>query len=65
MKARLFFNSQNQFESLYLELKRRNFSPKTIKAYLHYNRDFLRIARKDPRSAEIRPQKTRNHADLR
>lgn len=36
------------FEDLRRELVSRKYSPKTIKAYLHYNKDFLRFAKKKP-----------------
>lgn len=37
------------FCALERELKLRNFSPKTLKSYLYYNRDLLKYCRKDPR----------------
>src|SRR3989338_9148737 len=36
------------FDSLKKELEIRNFSPKTIKAYLYYNTDLVRYCQKDP-----------------
>ena len=36
------------FEDLRRELSFREYSPKTIKAYIHYNRDFLRKSKKPP-----------------
>jgi len=36
------------FEDLRRELVSRKYSPKTIKAYIHYNEDFLKIAGKHP-----------------
>lgn len=38
------------FESLEKELKIRNYSQKTIKAYLYYNQDLLNFSQKDPTS---------------
>ena len=37
------------FDSLKRELKIRNFSQKTVKIYLYYNRDLLDFCQKDPR----------------
>ena len=37
-------------ENLHLELKIRGFSPKTVRAYLYYNRKLLEFARKEPRA---------------
>ena len=36
------------FEDLRRELSFRKYSPKTIKAYIHYNRDFLQKSKKPP-----------------
>ncbi len=36
------------FEDLRRELTFRKYSPKTIKAYIHYNRDFLQKSKKSP-----------------
>lgn len=36
------------------ELIRRQYSPKTIKAYLHYNTDFLKFIKKSPRNVQNR-----------
>ncbi len=36
------------FDSLKKELEIRNFSPKTVKAYLYYNQNFIDFCRKDP-----------------
>lgn len=36
------------FDALEKELKIRNFSQKTVKAYLYYNRDLVKYCRKDP-----------------
>ncbi|MFA6215190.1 MAG: site-specific tyrosine recombinase/integron integrase [Patescibacteria group bacterium] len=40
------------FDSLENELKIRNFSPQTIKAYLYYNRDLVKFCQKDPRAVK-------------
>ncbi|MFA6322845.1 MAG: tyrosine-type recombinase/integrase [Candidatus Buchananbacteria bacterium] len=37
------------FDSLKKDLESRNFSQKTIKAYLYYNHDFIEHAKKDPK----------------
>lgn len=38
----------HDFEDLRKELVSRKYSPKTIKAYIHYNEDLLRFAKKSP-----------------
>jgi len=40
--------SDNIFEDLRREMVSRKYSPKTIKAYLYYNKDFLGFIRKNP-----------------
>ena len=40
------------FDSLKKELEIRNFSPKTVKAYLFYNTDLVRYCQKDPTSVK-------------
>jgi len=42
---------KEEFEYLRRELVSRKYSPKTIKAYIHYNRDFLRFIEKKPEEA--------------
>ena len=37
------------FKILIEEMKLRNFSPRTIDVYIHYNQEFLRFCRKSPR----------------
>jgi site-specific recombinase XerD len=44
------------------EMRIRNFSPKTIKSYLHYNKELLRFASKTP--LEINSQDIRDYLDF-
>ncbi|GFO96106.1 phage integrase family protein, partial [groundwater metagenome] len=39
-------NPMRDFDDIQRELISRKYSPKTIKAYIHYNEDFLRFAKK-------------------
>ena len=39
----------NVFSNLARELRIRNYSQKTVKSYIHYNRELLRFCQKDPR----------------
>jgi integrase/recombinase XerD len=41
------------FEDLRRELISRKYSPKTIKAYVYYNEDFLRFVKKNPAEVTV------------
>jgi len=45
-----YYPSQDPILKLKQEMKLRNFSQKTIESYLHYITDFLRFARKNPKT---------------
>lgn len=49
------------FERLEQELRFRNYSKKTAKSYLHYNRDLLFFCQKDPR--EVNSQNVKGYLD--
>jgi len=54
--------NNNTLATLARELRFRNYSPRTIKAYLHYNEELLRFAAKDPR--EINGEDVKNYLDF-
>ncbi len=51
----------NTLENLKQELRIRNYSPKTIKSYVHQNEEFLRFCKKDPR--EVNTADIKNYLD--
>ncbi|MFZ2189602.1 MAG: site-specific tyrosine recombinase/integron integrase [Candidatus Magasanikiibacteriota bacterium] len=51
----------NTLENLKQELRIRNYSPKTIKSYVHQNEEFLRFCQKDPR--EVNTSDIKNYLD--
>lgn len=51
----------NTFENLAQELHIRNYSRKTAKSYIHYNQEFLRFCKKDPR--EVNTEDIKNYLD--
>lgn len=42
----------NTFDTLIRELRFRNYSQKTLKSYIHYNRELLRFCQKNPRAVD-------------
>jgi site-specific recombinase XerD len=61
MNGNYSYPSKDPMVSFEQELRLRNFSPKTIKSYLHYNKELLRFANKSPR--EITRQDIRDYLD--
>jgi len=55
------YPSKDPFFRLGQEMRIRNFSPKTIQAYLYYNKELLRFASKDVR--EVEKQDIRDYID--
>ncbi len=62
MEGNYQYPSKDPMFRLAQEMRIRNFSPKTIKAYLHYNKELLRFASKDVR--EIEKQDIRDYIDF-
>ena len=61
MEGNYQYPSKDPMFRLAQEMRIRNFSPKTIQAYLHYNKELLRFASKDAR--EINNQDIRDYLD--
>ena len=61
MEGNYQYPSKDPMLRLAQEMRIRNFSPKTIQAYLHYNKELLRFASKDTR--EISSQDIRDYLD--
>jgi site-specific recombinase XerD len=55
-------DNNNTFNSLARELHFRNYSPKTIESYLHYNSELLRFCEKDPR--EVNSNDIKDYLDF-
>lgn len=56
---KVFVEPSLHFDKLRKELISRKYSPETIKAYIHYNEDFLRFADKNP--TEVNNEDIRNY----
>ena len=61
MEGNYQYPSKDPMFRLAQEMRIRNFSPKTIQAYLHYNKELLRFASRDAR--EIDGQDIRDYID--
>ena len=61
MEGNYQYPSKDPMFRLAQEMRIRNFSPKTIQAYIHYNKELLRFASKDAR--EINNQDIRDYLD--
>jgi site-specific recombinase XerD len=53
--------NDNTLDNLRQELRIRNYSPKTVKSYVHINEEFLRFCEKDPR--EVSTTDIKNYLD--
>jgi len=61
MNGNYQYPSKDPMFSLEREMRIRNFSPKTIQAYLYYNKEILRFANKSPR--DINTEDLRDYID--
>ncbi|MFA6306883.1 MAG: site-specific tyrosine recombinase/integron integrase [Patescibacteria group bacterium] len=61
MNGNYQYPSKDPMFNLAREMRIRNFSPKTIQAYLYYNKELLRFANKSPR--EINSEDLRDYID--
>ena len=52
----------NTFDNLAMELRIRNYSPRTAESYIHHNSEFLRFCAKDPR--EVKAEDIKAYLDF-